>query len=599
MQASVSAGIELAAELSLEALLQKIVDIARQVVKAKYAALGVVGEEGGLSQLITSGVDEETRAKIGRLPAGRGLLGVILDEAQPLRLRDLTQDPRSVGFPAHHPPMRSFLGVPIMSEGRVFGNLYLTEKLGAEEFSEEDEVLATSLASQAALAIENARLYESVAKERERLQGLAGRLLDTQEEERRRVAYDIHDGLGQLITAAGMHLEAFRGDRTQVEANEVEEELGKGSRCLQDAIAEMRRIVSELRPSLLEDLGLTEAARHYLEEMGSRMGWQVQFQEEISGLRLEPVVETALFRIVQEALANAGKHAKAERVRISLNKEDDQLVLEIRDWGAGFDVERVLAQSARGEHVGLLSMRERAQLVGATCSIKSAVGQGTTVTVRVPLANQVEREAKAEEGVWGMAKEKPAIQAPGKGPITVLVADDHPMVREGLRSMLNARDVRVVGEAATGAEAVEQVGNLQPSVVLMDVRMPDMDGLTATEIVKREWPGTSVIIITSYESRDYLRRAIEVGAAGYILKGMSRESLLNATKVVKEGGSLIEARLLSELLTEMGVEGTRYAGGLAGTIEALSPREQQVLQLLVRGLTNKEIAAEMHYSVGT
>ena len=401
-----------------------------------------------------------------------------------------------------------------------------------------------------------------------------------------------------MITATGMHLEAFRSERQQTEKEAVEEEFGKAADCLQDAIAEMRRIVSELRPSQLEDLGLPEAARHYLEEMGSRMGWQVEFQEETNGLRLEQVVETALFRIVQEALANAGKYARTERVRISLNKEDDQLVLEIRDWGVGFDAEAALARSARGEHVGLWSMRERAQLVGATCNVESAAGQGTTITVGVPLANHVEQE-KTEEGVWGMAKEKPVTQATGKGPITVLVADDHPMVREGLQSMLNTRSIKIVGEAATGVEAVEQVRDFQPDVVLMDVRMPDMDGLPATEIVKREWPGTSIIMITSYESKDCLWRAIEAGAAGYILKGMSRDSLLNAIKVVRKGGSLIEARLLSELLTEMGIEGTRYQAGTESVAETLSPREQQVLKLLVQGLTNKEIAAEMNYSLGT
>ena len=197
MQALIGAGMELPSELSLEALPQKIVDVARRAVKAEYAALSVVSEDGDLSQFITSGIDEEVRAKIGRLPTGRGLLGVTLNEAQPLRLRDLTEDPRSAGFPAHHPPMHSFRGVPIVSKGKVFGNLYLTEKIGAEEFSEEDEVLVTLMAPQAASAIENARLLGSLAKERERLRGLTGRLLDTQEDERRRVAYDIHDALGR------------------------------------------------------------------------------------------------------------------------------------------------------------------------------------------------------------------------------------------------------------------------------------------------------------------------------------------------------------------------------------------------------------------
>jgi len=157
--ALVEAGIILAAERSLESVLRQIVEVARRVVGAKYGALGVLDGEGALGQFITSGIDEDAKARIGRLPVGKGILGVVVREARPVRLRDLTRDPRAHGFPPHHPPMRSFLGVPITSRGRTFGNLYLTEKQGADEFSREDERLAVTLAAQAAIAIENARLY--------------------------------------------------------------------------------------------------------------------------------------------------------------------------------------------------------------------------------------------------------------------------------------------------------------------------------------------------------------------------------------------------------------------------------------------------------
>ena len=190
------------------------------------------------------------------------------------------------------------------------------------------------------------------------------------------------------------------------------------------------------------------------------------------------------------------------------------------------------------------------------------------------------------------------VRGSSRDAITVLIADDHPMVREGLRSMLDTEGIEIIGEAVNGADAVEQAQHSTPDVVLMDVRMPDMDGLAATEIIKQAVPQTSIVVITSYESKEYLRRAIEAGAAGYLLKGMSRESLIDAVRLVKGGGSLIDARLLSELLKDMGVEGSRFQG-VEGALEALTPREQEVLNLLVRGLTNKEIASEMHYSVGT
>jgi signal transduction histidine kinase len=158
----VGVGIALSSELSLEALLRQLIETAVELTGAQYGALGVIDRLGtGLEQFITVGVDAETQATIGELPHGRGILGVLIRDRQALRLRDLGQDPRSVGFPPGHPPMGSFLGVPIMLRGAAFGNLYLTEKEGDEEFSDEDEEIVRLLAAQAAVAIENARLYES------------------------------------------------------------------------------------------------------------------------------------------------------------------------------------------------------------------------------------------------------------------------------------------------------------------------------------------------------------------------------------------------------------------------------------------------------
>jgi two-component system, NarL family, sensor histidine kinase DevS len=162
MRALVEAGIALSSELSLDSVLQKIVEAAALLTGARYAALGVINEDrNGLERFVYTGLDEETRERIGDLPRGRGILGVLIQEARPLRLRDLSQDTRSVGFPEHHPEMRTFLGVPIALRGIAYGNLYLTEKEGGGDFTEDDEELVNLLASQAAVAVENARLYES------------------------------------------------------------------------------------------------------------------------------------------------------------------------------------------------------------------------------------------------------------------------------------------------------------------------------------------------------------------------------------------------------------------------------------------------------
>jgi len=173
LRALVETGIAINSELSLDALLQRIVEGAAKVTGARYAALGVIDRSGtGLERFVTHGLDAETHAAIGDLPRGRGILGVLIRDARPLRLHDLAQDSRSVGFPPNHPPMRSFLGVPILLRGVGYGNLYLTEKEGGEDFTAEDEELVTLLAAQAAVAVENSRLYESATEWSRQLESL-------------------------------------------------------------------------------------------------------------------------------------------------------------------------------------------------------------------------------------------------------------------------------------------------------------------------------------------------------------------------------------------------------------------------------------------
>ena len=172
LRALLEAGIALTSELSLDAVLERLIETGARLTSARYAALGVIDPTGtGLERFVTYGIDEGTATTIGDPPHGRGILGVLIREARPLRLHDLTEDPRSVGFPPGHPPMRTFLGVPVVLRGVAFGNLYLTEKEGGD-FTDEDEELVTMLAAQAAVAVENARLYESTTRWSRQLESL-------------------------------------------------------------------------------------------------------------------------------------------------------------------------------------------------------------------------------------------------------------------------------------------------------------------------------------------------------------------------------------------------------------------------------------------
>jgi signal transduction histidine kinase len=173
LRALLEASRAIGSELSLDALLERLVTTAAELTGARYAALGVIDRSGlRLERFITTGIDAETQGRIGELPRGRGILGVLIDEAQPLRLHDLGDDPRSVGFPAGHPPMRSFLGVPILLRGVAYGNLYLTEKAEGADFTDEDQEVVTMLAANAAVAIENARLYEASTEWSKQLESL-------------------------------------------------------------------------------------------------------------------------------------------------------------------------------------------------------------------------------------------------------------------------------------------------------------------------------------------------------------------------------------------------------------------------------------------
>src|SRR6476646_1926483 len=173
LRALIAASTGIASELDLDTLLERLVETAAELTGARYAALGVIDRTGRqLERFVTWGVDDDTRRAIGDLPRGRGILGVLIDDAEPLRLHDLHEDPRSVGFPPNHPPMRTFLGVPILLRGVAYGNFYLTEKADGDDFTEDDQEMVSLLASQAAVAIENARLYEASTQWSRQLESL-------------------------------------------------------------------------------------------------------------------------------------------------------------------------------------------------------------------------------------------------------------------------------------------------------------------------------------------------------------------------------------------------------------------------------------------
>jgi signal transduction histidine kinase len=557
------AGVAIASGLELDQILPRLVQSACDLTGARYGALGVLDETGNrLAQFITTGLGDAERAAIGDLPTGKGILGVLITDARPLRLTDLGSDPRSVGFPADHPPMRSFLGVPVIAGGRVFGNLYLTEKREGD-FTESDESIAVMLAAQAGAAIQNAHLfadarehadalerawtelssvdellgailsgtprddvlqllteqavrvvpaavigialpeegrtvlrYVAAAGERgERLRGhtvpvggskvgaallarrvvrvddlqadpdayaptgrvagvrslliipivrrfeavgviVAGdrmtsavqaadderileayatrtilvlelaqalsaerdradaverlvaseirdaarretlrRVVEAQERERRRLAIELHDETGQSLAAVLMGLRRLEesGDPAAVKA--TVEELRA---TVVNAVQELRALAVELRPKALDDFGLAAALERLVDTYSRRTALTVD--SHLGGLesRLPEPVESALYRIAQEALTNIAKHAGASAVSVVTRRDGARLTMIVEDNGTGFEA------STPGEGLGLVSMRERAELLGGSLKVESSAEHGTTLVVEVP-----------------------------------------------------------------------------------------------------------------------------------------------------------------------------------------------------------------------
>jgi signal transduction histidine kinase len=521
----IEVGRGLVAQLDLEGVLREVVEVARELTGARYAALGILDEDRHeLERFIYTGVDEQTRAQIGELPRGLGVLGELIRNPAPLRLREVGEHPRSYGFPPNHPPMHSFLGVPVVVRGQAYGNLYLTEKAGGE-FDAADEEAAVILAEWAAVAIFNVRLYAQSEEERgaleravhgleatteiaravggetdparvletiaKRVRALVGarsllvllrdgakakvvaaagecgpapigrhmsaeaetpaEVLDgarrlevearaallaplsfrgqllgaivaldrleegpdfyaederllyaaaasaaiavatvqsmteerlrlslmTAERERARWARELHDSVLQGLGSRRVMLSsALKSGEWERLAGAVEEALGDVARD----IDELRALISELRPATLDQLGLRAALEDLAERVGHGAEIELVAELEVDAARLDPELETAVYRLVQEALNNVAKHAGAASAHLQVRSSDNHLTVLISDDGKGFD------PSAETSGFGLAGMRERVALAGGELQIESQPGAGTRVRASVPFA---------------------------------------------------------------------------------------------------------------------------------------------------------------------------------------------------------------------
>ena len=365
LRAVSDAVLAVASELSVEEVLQRLVDRARELAGARYAALGIPDGDGGFSRFLVAGMSDELIAEMGPLPRTHGMLGAMLEGPEPFLTDDIHADPRFRGWwPAAHPDMRSFLGVPIVAADGVIGAFYLTEKEAGLRFEPADQEVIELLAAHAAIAITNARLYE------------ASRELSVVSE-RNRLALELHDVVSQKLFSVVLTAEAAVTllDRDPAAARERLERVGALAR---ESLDELRSLIDELRPSDLERDGLAAALRKHVEVLAPLHSAAIE--AELDDVPPDLERDRQVLRLAQEALTNALRHSAASRVGLILRRRDGGLELEVSDDGIGFDPDE---PELRARRLGLTSMEERAQRAGGELKIESTAGKGTAVRLRV------------------------------------------------------------------------------------------------------------------------------------------------------------------------------------------------------------------------
>ncbi|MGW1067047.1 GAF domain-containing sensor histidine kinase [Streptomyces aureus] len=364
--------------LEVRDVLKTIVASARELLDAQYAALGVPDDHGGFAQFVVDGVSDTQWKAIGPLPRQHGILAAMLREARTERLADVRQDPRFEGWPAAHPDMSDFLGLPIRDGDEIIGALFLANKMRPEGeppcpgpngrcgFTEDDEELLTILAQHAAIALTNARLYE-----RSRELTIA--------EERSRLAHELHDAVSQKLFSLRLTAQAA-ATLVDRDPSRAKGELQHVAALAAEAAEELRAAVVELRPAALDEDGLVATLRTQVQVLDRAHTARVTFAGH--GVRALPASqEEAVLRVSQEALHNALRHSGAARVDVTLYRRGPGAVLHVRDDGCGFDPAAI---RSAGRHLGLVSMRDRASGVGGTLTVESAPGKGTVIEMEVP-----------------------------------------------------------------------------------------------------------------------------------------------------------------------------------------------------------------------
>ncbi len=396
-------------------------------------------------------------------------------------------------------------------------------------------------------------------------------------EERERLARDLHDGLGQVMSAVNIHSQAVQTFLSTGEMDAAETSNQNILDLTQDANLKIRRFILGLHETSPNPKNMVEAIRETLKIFSSQTGILtfLDWQRDVSAAFFQPAIEEQVLHIIQEALTNARKHSGAKRIDVMFSFDKLQAQMIISDDGIGFDTEQVTVDQSL--HFGLGMMKERAHVFGGRLDVRSIPGQGTRILLTIPLLERQDQEQGQEMSIHGMR---------------VLLVDDSPIFLEGMRSLLMARGLIVVGTALNGFQALEKTRQLQPDVIVMDVNMPVCDGLQALNLITPEFPAVKIVMLTVDDDEEILFEALKRGASGYLLKNLDANEFCSLLSGLTVGQAPLTPGLASRLLTEFAAksEETENSPEIRTSDRKLSKRQKQILDLLVGNLSYKEIA---------
>jgi len=374
--------------MDLDTVLNTALDKVLELIKGNTGGILLLDNETQtLSYGAYRGFSEEFVEGVAGLKLGEGIAGKVAQRGEPIYVDDILKDPRLTRSVVIKEGLRAFASMPLQSKNRVLGVMNIASHT-AGPFSRQDIQLLTSIANQIAVAIENAELYSEVRRKEEMRGELLRQIISTQEEERKRIARGLHDETSQALTGLAVNLQVVI-DALPLDTDEVKVKLRGIQSLAINTLDEIHRVIYELRPSLLDDLGLVAAVNWHAENYMEAAGVKVHLETAGVDRRLSVEIETALFRIIQEAATNIVRHAGADSASMALEFKEDSVAIRIKDNGKGFDLDQIMRSKDKGLGLGLLSMKERVEFLGGKLSIQSRPGFGTQIAAEIPIDREI------------------------------------------------------------------------------------------------------------------------------------------------------------------------------------------------------------------